>query len=55
MSSFTMQLKHKQSGEYHNIFAIDDWFGRHLYGFRLPDGTILDEVEMEQLYHPREI
>ena len=54
MSSFTMKLKHKASGEYHSIWAIDDYFAHHVYGYKLPDGTVVKDVELMKLYYERE-
>lgn len=54
MSSFYMMLKHKESGEEHRIFAIDDYFRSHVYGYKVPSGDVLTVDELEKIYHPRE-
>lgn len=48
-----MKREHKESGEEHEIFAIDDYFKHHVYGYKLPTGKIVTEDELERLYHLR--
>jgi hypothetical protein len=33
MSSFKTKAKHKATGETHDIWCLDDYFGRHQYGY----------------------
>lgn len=49
MSSWIRNYKHK-SGEIHKVFAIDDYFRAHEYGFKLPDGRVLTADEFEREY-----
>ncbi len=53
MSSYTMRLKCKTTKEMHTVFAIDDYFGNHKYGYRLPGGETVSRETLEQLYYPR--
>lgn len=53
MSSFTMKLKHRETGEYHSIFAIDDYFAHYVYGYQLPNDTVITVDELFKLYFPR--
>lgn len=52
MSNFTITLKHKVSGEIHKVAAIDNYFGRRVYGYRLPDGDICNADKLYELYEP---
>lgn len=36
MSSFKMMARHKATREVHAVWALDDYFGKHEYGY-LPD------------------
>ncbi len=49
MSSWIRNYKHT-SGEIHKVFAIDDYFGSHIYGFKLPDGRVLRVDDFEKEY-----
>lgn len=50
MSSYYINLKHKETGEIHRIFAIDDYFGWHHYGYELPNNTVVTEEYLDILY-----
>ena len=54
MSSYTLTLKHKATGNTYTIDALDNYFGHHVYGYRLPDGRILNAEELEGIYEPSE-
>lgn len=54
MSCYYLNLRCKKTDEVHRIFAIDDYFGRHDYGYKLPNGEILQPDELHDRYHPRE-
>lgn len=54
MSSCFMNLKCKETNETHRIFAIDDYFGSHVYGYKLPSGEVVNRDELEIRYYPRE-
>jgi len=53
MSNYTIHLKHKPTNEVHEIFAIDNYFGNRDYGYKLPDGDIYNQYELEAFYYPR--
>ena len=38
MSTYSKQTKHPITGEWHEATWIDDFYGRHRYGVRFPDG-----------------
>ncbi|MCR9202931.1 MAG: hypothetical protein NXI04_30160 [Planctomycetaceae bacterium] len=46
MSNFLSPTVRKDTGEAWHAEWLDDYFGRHVYGVRFPDGTVLrtDEV-----------
>jgi len=50
MSDWIAMYTHRTSGESFKVHAMDDHFGRHEYGYKLPDGTILRESEFEAKY-----
>lgn len=45
-----MQAKHKNSGEVHEIWAIDDYFGKHEYGYIFKSGEALTEEQFAEQY-----
>lgn len=49
MSSYNQLTKHPTTGEWCDAVWLDDYFGKHHYGVRFPDGSIVDprEVELE--------
>lgn len=51
MSSWIANYIHKESGEEHRVFAIDDYFGAHEYGYKLPDGIVLTSEQFTKEYH----
>ncbi len=52
MSNYTITLEHRITKLKHNITAIDGYFGGRVYGFKLPDGTVLDADQLDKLYEP---
>ena len=54
MSSYYRKFIHVESGEEHEIFAIDGYFGGRIYGFQLPSGKVLPWEEFEILYKTKE-
>lgn len=50
MSSFITKAKHKKSGEIHEIFCHDDYFGPHKYGYRTPANKVLNQAEFDRQY-----
>jgi hypothetical protein len=50
MSNYEFAAIDKQTGEEVRILAWDDYFGKHEYGYRLPNGTVLREKEYMQNY-----
>ncbi len=49
MSSYSRMTKHPVTGEWHECRWLDDYFKRHHYGVKFPDGEIIDpwEVKLE--------
>ena len=50
MSSFYLTVRNKATGEEIEVFARDDHFGSHEYGYRLPSGKVLREEDFYQQY-----
>lgn len=56
MSSYTIKARNKQTGEVHTVWCIDDYFGRHQYGYSVLGRTgqegdnALTEEEFEATY-----
>ncbi len=48
MSSYTQITKHTETGEMVSAHWIDDYFGRHRYGVRFPDGKVFRAEEIEE-------
>lgn len=49
MSSFTATFEHKTTGELVQVLCLDDYFGRHKYGYKVGD-KILNEAEFDEQY-----
>jgi len=49
MSTFSQQTKHPVTGEWHEATWIDDFYGRHHYGVRFPNGETFnpDKIQLE--------
>lgn len=51
MSSFVMNAKNKKTGELIEVLAIDDYFGRHQYGYSIGNkGAVYRENEFFDQY-----
>ena len=47
MSNFYGAAIHPKTGEVQNVIWLDNYFGRHIYGVKFPDGSIFHENEIE--------
>jgi len=47
MSSFKVKAKHKATGEIHDVWCLDDYFGRHQYGY-IPNVEGSEALTQEQ-------
>ena len=45
MSNFHLRAKNKETSRPVFVEALDDYFGRHQYGYRLENGQILNEKD----------
>ena len=52
MSNYTIRAIYKPTGETKNIEALDDYYGRHRYGYRDADGTVYDEDGFNMMFEP---
>lgn len=44
MSTFNLRARHKESGTLHTVTAMDDYYGRHNYGYKIHEtGDIYEE------------
>ena len=50
MSSWIRDYRNKETGEVVEVFAIDDYLGAHIYGYKLPSGEVLTEDKFSALY-----
>ncbi len=50
MSSFITKAKHKETGEIHEIFCLDGYFGGRNYGYQVPDGGYIREEQFRERY-----
>lgn len=50
MSSFQIKAIYKPTGEEVIIDAIDDYYGKHNYGYKTPDGTVYDEDGFDLMF-----
>lgn len=41
MSNYTFTARHKETGDKAKVHALDDYFDRRVYGYRMPDGDVL--------------
>lgn len=46
MSSFPAIFRNRKTGETVNVFCMDDYFGRHLYGYKFPDDRVLSKNDL---------
>lgn len=49
MSSFTLRAKNKETGELHEIWCLDDYFGKHQYGY-IPNNASAPAMTENQFY-----
>ena len=56
MSSFKITALHKKSGEVHEVWCMDDYFGRHIYGYipNIQGGKAMREAGFYSAYTPAE-
>ena len=47
MSNYTKLTQHPRTGETLEASWLDDYFGRHRYGVRFPNGDVFREEEVE--------
>ena len=49
MSTYSKQTKHPVTGEWHEATWMDDFYGRHRYGVRFPNGETFnpDKIQLE--------
>lgn len=51
MSSFKTKFRNKSTGEIHEVLCLDDYFGRHNYGYELVGASrVLGEDEFKHQY-----
>lgn len=50
MSSYYFTAKNKKTGEEVKVFAIDDYFAPHEYGYKFEDGKVLREKDFWRQY-----
>lgn len=43
MSNYFQLTQHPDTGKMENAEWLDDYFGKHKYGVRFPDGKVFDE------------
>ena len=55
MSNFVRNTRHPETGKFEGAFWLDDYFGRHHYGVKFKDGTVVDpekvDLEIDQEEH----
>jgi len=55
MSSFKINARCKTTDELHEVWCLDDYFGRHQYGYLIGGGDkALREVEFYNQYEPED-
>ncbi len=47
MSNFISKARHPETDAIHDVEMIDDYYGRHVYGVRFPDGKTYKEEEVD--------
>ena len=50
MSSYIFKAIHKATGEEVEVFAMDDYFAHHEYGYKLPDKKVLRHEDFWKQY-----
>lgn len=55
MSSFKITARHKQDGTLHEVWCLDDFYGRHNYGYIIcGSGKEMNEEDFYNQYEPVE-
>jgi len=56
MSSFKFNARHKATGEMHEVWAMDDYYGRRVYAYipNILNGEPLKEAEFYNQYETEE-
>lgn len=54
MSSFTLRARNKETGEMHEVWCLDDYFGKHQYGY-IPNNTSAPAMTENQFYKYYEV
>jgi hypothetical protein len=52
MSSFTITARHIDKGTLHTVWCLDDYFGKHQYGYIVDGGNALREDAFYRAYEP---
>lgn len=52
MSSFKITARYKKTGEVKEVWCLDDYFGRHRYGYVIDKEDVLTEEQFYRLYEP---
>lgn len=50
MSSFTIQARNKETGDLCEVDCIDDYFGRHQYGYIVNGGRAIQWETFDRMY-----
>ena len=50
MSGFVFPAINRKTGKREEIWALDDFFGRHIYGYSPRGGEPLTEEQFDKLY-----
>lgn len=53
MSSFAMTVKNRRTGDTETALAVDDYFGKHNYGYMLLSGEVLRESAFNARYEAK--
>jgi len=49
MSNFIYKVKILRTGEIKEVYALDDYFGKHKYGYMDGEDNVYTEEEVEKL------
>lgn len=47
MSNYIRKTKNSETGKWEEATWLDDYFGKHNYGVRFPDGKVYDANEID--------
>jgi hypothetical protein len=53
MSSFKIKARNKKTGEVHDVWCLDNYFGKHKYGYT-PNGGEGEGLDEEDFYREYE-